>query len=94
MEFDPTSTAFFEDPWDTYGWLRDERPVYHHERLGFWALSRFADCLEAHRDAATFSSTRGVPLDQLRSAAFGTRAGSAWPTGRATARRSRRAARC
>lgn len=71
MEFDPTSTSFFEDPWDTYRWLRDERPVYHHERLGFWAVSRYADCVEAHRDAATFSSTRGVTLDQLRSAAFG-----------------------
>ena len=32
MEFDPTSMAFFEDPWDTYRWLRDEEPMYHHER--------------------------------------------------------------
>jgi cytochrome P450 len=71
MEFDPTSMAFFEDPWDTYRWLRDEEPMYHHERLNFWAVSRYDDCFEVHRDAATFSSTRGVTLDQLRSAAFG-----------------------
>jgi cytochrome P450 len=71
VEFDPYSEMFFEDPWDTYRWLRDEHPIYHHERLGFYAVSRYDDCLEVHKDAASFSSTRGVTLDQLRSAAFG-----------------------
>ncbi len=71
MEFDPYSETFFENPWEVYRWLRDERPVYHNERLGFWAVSRYDDCLEVHRDAATYTSTRGVTLDQLRSAAFG-----------------------
>jgi cytochrome P450 len=71
MEFDPYSEAFFEDPWEIYRWLRDEQPVYHHEGLGFWAVSRYDDCVEVHRDTATFTSTRGVTLDQLRSAAFG-----------------------
>lgn len=71
MEFDPYSEAFFEDPWEIYRWLRDERPVYHNERLGFWAVSRYDDCMSVHRDTAAFTSTRGVTLDQLRSAAFG-----------------------
>lgn len=71
MEFDPYSEAFFEDPWETYRWLRDEEPAYHNEELGFWAVSRYDDCVEVHRDTATFTSTRGVTLDQLRSAAFG-----------------------
>ncbi|HEY7071807.1 MAG TPA: cytochrome P450, partial [Acidimicrobiales bacterium] len=71
MEFDPYSETFFEDPWETYRWLRDEHPIYHHERLGFYAVSRYDDCMEVHKDAASFSSTRGVTLDQLRSAAFG-----------------------
>lgn len=71
MEFDPYSEAFFEDPWEIYRWLRDEEPAYHHEELGFWAVSRYDDCVEAHRDTATFTSTRGVTLDQLRTAAFG-----------------------
>ena len=71
MEFDPYSETFFEDPWETYRWLRDEHPIYHHERLGFYAVSRHDDCMEVHKDAASFSSTRGVTLDQLRSAAFG-----------------------
>ena len=71
MEFDPYSREFFEDPWEVYRWLRDEEPAYHNERLGFWAVSRYDDCLEVHRDVATFTSTRGVTLDQLTSAAFG-----------------------
>jgi cytochrome P450 len=71
MEFDPFSETFFEDPWETYRWLREERPVYHHEELGFWAVSRYEDCMEVHRDSTTYTSTRGLTLDQLRSAAFG-----------------------
>jgi cytochrome P450 len=71
MEFDPYSETFFEDPWDVYRWMRDEAPVYHHPELDFYAVSRHADCVEVHRDHRTYSSTRGVTLDQLRSAAFG-----------------------
>lgn len=70
-EFDPLSEEFFEDPWDVYRWLRDEAPAYHNERLGFWALSRYDDCIEAHRDVATYTSTRGLTLAQLTSAEFG-----------------------
>ncbi|MFP3901446.1 MAG: cytochrome P450 [Acidimicrobiia bacterium] len=71
MEFDPYSRAFFEDPWEIYRWLRDDEPAYHNDELGFWAVSRYHDCIEVHRDTATYTSTRGVTLDQLRSAAFG-----------------------
>ena len=70
MEFDPYSTEFFEDPWDVYRWLRDEAPIYHHERLGFYAVSRYEDCVEVHRDVASYTSTRGVSLDQLRSDSY------------------------
>jgi cytochrome P450 len=65
MEFDPLSADFFDDPYDTYRWLRDEAPVYCNERYGFWALSRFADVVAAHRDWQTFSSEHGLSIDQL-----------------------------
>ena len=65
VEFDPLSSDFFDDPYDTYRWLRDEAPVYHNERYGFWALSRFADVVAAHRDWKTFSSEHGLTIDQL-----------------------------
>ena len=71
MRFDPYSTEFFEDPWDVYRWLRDEAPVYFDEELGFYAVSRYEDCVEVHRDVATYTSTHGVSLDQLRSKDFG-----------------------
>jgi cytochrome P450 len=71
MEFDPLSEEFFEDPFEVYRWLRDDAPAYHNERIGFWALSRYDDCIEAHRDVATYTSTRGLTLAQLTSAEFG-----------------------
>jgi cytochrome P450 len=71
MEFDPLSQEFFEDPWDMYRWLREESPVHHNESLGFWAVSRYDDCVEVHRDVATYTSTRGLNLAQLTSTDFG-----------------------
>lgn len=65
MEFDPFSETFFNDPYDIYRWLRNEAPVYRNENYGFWALSRFDDVVNAHRDWKTFSSTHGLTIDQL-----------------------------
>jgi len=62
VEFDPFSEEFFNDPYDLYRRLRDEAPVYFSERYGFYALSRFADVLAAHRDWEGFSSAHGVEL--------------------------------
>src|SRR5262245_449146 len=64
-ELNPFSYAFHEDPYPTYRWLRDERPVYRNERLGFWALSRYHDVVEASRDWATYSSAEGTTLERL-----------------------------
>ncbi|HEY4397580.1 MAG TPA: cytochrome P450 [Acidimicrobiia bacterium] len=65
VEFDPFSDEFFNDPYELYGRLRDEAPVYYSERYGFYALSRFADVLTAHRDWEGFSSAHGVELFML-----------------------------
>jgi cytochrome P450 len=65
VEFDPFSDVFFDDPYDTYRRLRDEAPVYHNQRYGFWALSRYDDVVEAHKDWKTFSSSHGVDLHTL-----------------------------
>ena len=66
MEFSPLSQDFFDDPYDTYRWLRDEVPCYRNDELGFWALSRFDDVVAAHRDWKTFSNAHGLRLDQLK----------------------------
>src|SRR2546423_14993928 len=60
VEFDPFSDDYFNDPTEIYRRLRDEAPVYFSERYGFYALSRFADVLAAHRDWQAFSSARGI----------------------------------
>src|SRR5687767_2881601 len=65
VEFDPFSKEFFEDPTEVYRRLRDEAPVYFNERYGFYALSRFADVVAAHRDWRAMSSAHGIELSTL-----------------------------
>jgi cytochrome P450 len=69
VDFDPFSADFFDDPYETYRALRDDAPVYHNTRYGFWALSRFDDVAAAHRDWQTFSSAHGVTLYDILSSA-------------------------
>jgi cytochrome P450 len=63
MDYNPYSYDIHEDPYPTYRWLRDEAPCYHHESLGFWALSRFQDVWDATLDWQTFSSSAGPLLE-------------------------------
>lgn len=65
IEYDPFAYAVHEDPYPLYKCLRDEAPVYHSERLGFWALSRHADVLAALKDVQRFSSRHGVALESM-----------------------------
>jgi cytochrome P450 len=65
VEFDPFSDDFFNDPTEMYRRLRDEAPVSFSEKYGFYALSRFADVLAAHRDWEGFSSAHGIELFSL-----------------------------
>ncbi len=64
MEYDPTDWETQIHPYETYAWLREEAPVYHNERLDFWALSRFEDVWDAHIDYETFSSAWGPTLEK------------------------------
>ena len=65
MEYDPTSWETQEDPYPTYAWLRDEAPVYHNERMNFWALSRFQDVWDATLDWKSFTSIYGPTLEKI-----------------------------
>jgi cytochrome P450 len=65
VEFDPFSDDYFNDPTEIYRRLRDVAPVYFNEKYGFYALSRFADVVSAHRDHAGFSSAHGIELFML-----------------------------
>jgi cytochrome P450 len=65
LEFDPFSSTFFDDPYETYGRLREEAPIYFNEQYGFYAVSRHADVVAAHGDPIRLVSSYGVTLEFL-----------------------------
>jgi cytochrome P450 len=65
--FDPFSSDFFNDPYETYRRMRDEAPVYYSEQYDFYALTRHEDVAPAYRDFETYSSARGCDLAMVRS---------------------------
>lgn len=64
IEFNPYSWELHEDPYPTYRALRDQAPLYRHDGLGFWALSRHADVAAAFKDPLTYSNAEGVALER------------------------------
>ena len=60
--YDPVSEESHENPYPSYGRLREEFPLYHVARHDVWALSRYTDIKEGLRDWETFSSAKGVEL--------------------------------
>jgi cytochrome P450 len=70
MELNPFSHEFHEDPYPTYRWLRDNAPLHRNESLGFWALSRFRDVVDASYDWQTYSSAEGTTVERLDARMF------------------------
>ena len=50
--FDPYDVGINADPYPTYARLREEAPIYHNERYGFWALARHEDVQKALAELA------------------------------------------
>lgn len=69
--WDPFDAAHVTDPFPIYRRMRDDFPVYHSERYGFYALSRFDDVATANADWETYSSAEGIDLDNTGSIFFG-----------------------
>jgi cytochrome P450 len=63
LSYDPFDYALHEDPYPTYAWMREHAPFYRNEERDFWALSRYADVLNALRNPSLFSSRNGVSLE-------------------------------
>jgi cytochrome P450 len=64
IHYDPSDYAIDADPYPLYKRMRDEAPLYHNEKMGFWALSRFHDVWEATMDFETYSSAQGTTLEE------------------------------
>ncbi len=65
LRWDPFDRALHKDPYAVWKRLRDEAPTYYNGEYDFYALSRFADVMEASLDTETFSSEHGVTLDAI-----------------------------
>ena len=65
--YDPYDVGIGADPYPVYARLREEAPIYHNERYGFWALSRHADVERALADWETFSNSRSDILELIKS---------------------------
>lgn len=63
MQFDPFDHTVHDNPYPIYQELRDNAPVYYNEKFGFWALSRYADCVAALRDFKTYCNRFGQTLE-------------------------------
>lgn len=57
---DTLATATYDDPWETYAWLRANAPVYRDERNGIWVVSRYQDVFDISRRPERYSSSKGV----------------------------------
>ncbi|MFN8041651.1 MAG: cytochrome P450, partial [Acidimicrobiales bacterium] len=62
--FNPYAHEVHDDPFPFYRRLRDEAPAYHNPDLGFYALSRHHDVLEALHDYDTFCNRHGITLEE------------------------------
>lgn len=67
LVFDPFSKEFFEDPHTIYRRMREEAPVYYNQEYDFYALTRHEDVAAAFKNFETYTSTRGVDLQAVKS---------------------------
>lgn len=68
LYYDPYDVEIDADPYPVYRRLRDEAPVYHNERCGFWGLSRYEDVVAALKDLRHLTSTKGDILEVVKAA--------------------------
>jgi cytochrome P450 len=65
LYYDPYDYEIDANPHPVWKRLRDEAPVYHNEKLNFFALSRFDDVIAACLDPGRFSSAYGTVLELM-----------------------------
>jgi cytochrome P450 len=61
--YDPFDFAIDDDPYPVWKRLRDEAPLYHNERYGFYALSRHSDVARELVNWKDYRSGKGTTID-------------------------------
>ena len=69
LYYDPYDFQIDANPYPVWKRLRDEAPLYHNDKLGFYALSRHTDVAAALTDWERFRSGRGTIAELLFSGA-------------------------
>jgi cytochrome P450 len=62
--FDPFDPTWSSDPFPLYADLRERAPI-HRNDLGFWVVSRHADCLAVLRDRRASSDSLNVAVERM-----------------------------
>jgi cytochrome P450 len=65
--YDPFDTEIDVDPHPLWKRMRDEAPLWHNDRYGFFTLSRFHDVEKGLTDWNTYRSGRGSTLEVILS---------------------------
>ncbi len=63
LDFDPTSASFLADPYPVLAELRETTPVYRHDGLERWFVTRHADVRACLRDRRLGRNYRHVGTD-------------------------------
>lgn len=53
-------TSLFDDPWETYRWLRNNAPLYRDEANNLWVASKHEDVFHFSRQAELYCNKYGV----------------------------------
>lgn len=59
-EVDILDPQLYDDPWDTYRWLRNHDPVHRDDRNGLWVVSRHEDVARISRNDKLYRAGSGV----------------------------------
>jgi cytochrome P450 len=59
-DYNPLLPSVQADPYPYYEALREQAPVYFHEQLGWYIVSRYEDVVAITKNPAVFSSARAI----------------------------------
>ncbi len=59
-QIDWLDTSNYDDPWETYAWLRANAPVYRDDANGLWVVSKYQDVFDISRNPELYCSGKGV----------------------------------
>ena len=57
---DVCDPALYDDPWETYRWLRENAPLYRDETNDLWVVSKYRDVFDISRAPDLYCSGNGV----------------------------------